>query len=223
MGTENLLGRYLRQSIEPDAVLDVVENGVVVELDLCQANGQMFLSMMSAGFDATVVRSLHENRRGNIRHSAYFGPMLRTIRSYGYPVMRIYWEGAATEPTLCRWLFAFNLPLYALGLPIAPSAVGTDGLLDVCSLEQGSIWSVARYLWHIVRRTHLDLPDASLRQVRRFRVESTDGAQVAYQLDGDFAGVLPVEVEVLPRQLRLLVSTQTARRLGFDALCSPGD
>ena len=216
MGTENLLGRYLRQSIEPDAILDVVENGVVVELDLCQANGQKFLSVMSAGFDAAVVRSLHENRRGNIRRSAYFGPMLHAIRSYDYPAMRIYWDEPGAEPTLCRWLFAFNLPLYALGLPIAPDAIGTDGLLDVCSFERGSIWSVARYLWHIVRRVHLDLPDAGLHQSRRFRIDSIHGTQVAYQLDGDFAGILPVEVEVLPGQLRLLVSAEAAGRLGFN-------
>jgi diacylglycerol kinase family enzyme len=216
MGTENLLGRYLRQSIEPGAVLAVVENGVVVELDLCQANGQKFLSVMSAGFDAAVVRSLHENRRGNIRRAAYIGPMLHAIRSYDYPPMRIYWGGAGGEPTICRWLFAFNLPLYALGLQIAPDAVGTDGMLDVCSFERGSTWSVARYLWHIVRRIHLNLPDAGLRQTRRFRIESIDGIQVAYQLDGDFAGVLPVEVEVLPRQLKLLVSPEAAGRLGFN-------
>src|SRR4029079_18554525 len=131
--------------------------------------------------------------------------------------------GAAAHPAVLRWLFGFNRPLYALGLPIAPAAVGTDGLLDVCSLEQGSIWSVVRYLWHIVRRTHLDLPDASLRQVRRFRIDATGVAQVAYQLDGDFAGVLPVEVEVLPGQLSLLVSRETAGRLGFDTVHCPSE
>jgi hypothetical protein len=38
---------------------------------------------------------------------------------------------------------------------------------------------------------------------------------VAYQLDGDFAGNLPVDVEVLAGRLRLLVSRATARRLAF--------
>lgn len=221
MGTENLLGRYLRQSTAPDAILDVVENGLVADLDLCRANGQFFLSMMSAGFDAAVVRSLHENRRGNIRHTDYLGPLLQTVRRYEYAAMRIDWGEPTSEPTDCRWLFAFNLPLYALGLPIAPAACGTDGLLDLCAWEQGSIWSVARYLWHVVRRTHLDLPDVCKRQVQRFRVETTDGRQVPYQLDGDFAGVLPVEVEILPGKLRLLVSTTTAARLGFDTSHSP--
>ena len=218
MGTENLLGRYLRQTTGPAAILDVVENGVVAEFDLGQANGKPFLLMISAGFDAEIIRSLHENRRGNISRAAYFLPTLRAMRSYEYPPLRIYWGADAApsaEPTICRWLFGFNLPLYALGLPIAADAVGTDGLLDVCTFERGTVWNVARYLWHVARKAHLDLPDAGLRQTPRFRLEPTGGAAIAYQLDGDFAGTLPVEVEVLPKQLRLLVSAEAAKRLGF--------
>ena len=51
---------------------------------------------------------------------------------------------ARGEPLRCRWLFGFNLPLYAVGLPIAPQAVATDGLLDICTFARGSLWSVLR-------------------------------------------------------------------------------
>lgn len=218
MGTENLLGRYLRLSTDPETILDVVRNGVVVELDLGRANGKQFLLMISAGFDAEVIRSLHEHRRGNISRATYILPILRTIRSYEFAPMRIYWGEAsrpAIEPTLCQWLFGFNLPLYALMLPIAADADGTDGQLDVCTFEDGGLWSGVRYLWHVVRRVHQDLPDAGLRQTARFRLEPTGTRPIAYQLDGDFAGTLPVDVEVLPKQLKLLVASDTARRLGF--------
>jgi diacylglycerol kinase family enzyme len=216
-GTENLLGRFVRQRTDPDAVCTVLERGVVVELDLGRAGDKYFLLMVSAGFDAEVIRHLHENRRGNITHASYVLPTLNAIRRYEYPPMKIYWDASpASEASLeCRWLFGFNLPLYALGLPIAPDAIGTDGLLDVCTFERGAVWSVARYLWHVARRMHLTLPDASLRQSPRFRLEAADGATIPYQLDGDFAGNLPVDVCVLPGQLRMLVSAETAARLGF--------
>jgi diacylglycerol kinase family enzyme len=131
--------------------------------------------------------------------------------------MRIYWDAlpATGEALECRWMFGFNLPLYALGLPIAPDAVATDGLLDVCTFERGAVWSVARYLWHVARRMHFTLPDAGLRQTPGFRLEAADGATIPYQLDGDYAGTLPVDVSLLPGNLRLLVSPETAARLGF--------
>ena len=218
MGTENLLGRYLEQSSDPAAVAATVKNGVVAEFDLARAGNKYFLLMISVGFDAEVIRTLHENRRGNISRAAYFLPTLHTIRSYEYSPMRLYWDTAsapAAEPISCRWMFGFNLPLYALGLPIAPNAVGTDGMLDVCTFERGALWGVTRYLWHVARKLHHKLPDAGFHQSRRFRLEPTEGAVIPYQLDGDFAGNLPVDVEVLPSQLRLLIAPATASSLGF--------
>jgi diacylglycerol kinase family enzyme len=217
MGTENLLGRYVRQQTNPEAVCEVLENGVVVGLDLGRAGDKYFLLMISAGFDAEVIRHLHENRRGNISHLSYFLPTLNAIRRYGYPPIRIYWDAQpkSVEAFTCRWMFGFNMPLYALGLPIAPDAKATDGLIDVCTFERGAVWSVARYLWHVTRRMHLTLPDAGLRQSTGFRLEAADGAIIPYQIDGDYAGTLPVDVSLLRGKLRLLVSHESAARLGF--------
>jgi diacylglycerol kinase family enzyme len=235
MGTENLLGRYVGQSIEPPDVRRTLTDGVVVGLDLGSANGKHFLLMVSAGFDAEVIRTLHENRRGNITRRSYFLPTLRTIRSYRYPQMRLYSQGpaqagaasratASSQPGLggptgesydCRWMFGFNLPLYALGLPIAPDASAADGLLDVCTFERGKVWGVLRYLWHVQRRAHPGLEDSVIMHSRRFRLEAHGSANIPYQVDGDFGGVLPLDVEVLPGELRLLVSRAAAQRLGF--------
>jgi diacylglycerol kinase family enzyme len=218
MGTENLLGRFVGQAIHPTAVCRTVDEGVTVGLDLGRANGKLFLLMISAGFDAEVVRTLHMNRRGNITRAAYVLPMVRAIRSYRYPQIELYcgnrMDMRVSQP--CRWLFAFNLPLYALGLPIAPDALATDGLLDVCTFERGSTWSVLRYLWHVRRGCHLGLPDFGLRRCSCFRLEGPNSVELAYQLDGDYGGTLPVDVELLPGQLRLLVTPETARRLSFE-------
>jgi diacylglycerol kinase family enzyme len=217
MGTENLLGRYVDQSVDPAAVCRTIEEGLIVGLDLGRANGKHFLLMISVGFDAEVVRTLHENRRGNITRGAYFMPMLRAMRSYGYPEMQLYSMDAAAPaaPTRCRWLFGFNLPLYALGMPIAPGAVATDAMLDVCTFERGRAWSVIRYWWHVWRRSHHRLSDVGLVRSGRFRIEAPHAPNLAYQLDGDHGGTLPVDVDVLPGELRLLVSPEAAKKLGF--------
>jgi diacylglycerol kinase family enzyme len=217
MGTENLLGRYLGQLPTPQAVCRTINEGVVISLDLGRAGGKNFLLMISAGFDAEVIRSLHENRRGNIRRTTYIGHTLRAIRHYTFPPMRLYLRTGddSAPPRECRWLFGFNLPLYALGLPIAPEAIGTDGLFDVCTFERGAVWSVGRYLWHIARKAHLTLPDAAFSRTPCFHLEPTTEASIAYQIDGDYGGTLPVDVEVVVGQLKLLVPRETACRLGF--------
>ncbi len=223
LGTENLLGKYVSQSASPAAVRRTVEEGVVVPLDLGRirrSDGRQcyFLSMISAGFDAEVVRRLHERRQGNITRYSYVQPTLETIRSYEYPELQLYCHDVAertTEAIRSRWVFAFNLPLYARGWKVAPDAVATDGLFDVCTFERGSVGNVARYLWHVIWKSHFRLSDAGLVRSCSLRIESADGGDVAYQVDGDFGGVLPVDVDVLPGQLRLLVMPDVAHRLGF--------
>jgi diacylglycerol kinase family enzyme len=217
MGTENLLGRFVDQAIDPAAVCHTLDEGVVIGLDLGRAGDKHFLLMVSAGFDAEVVRALHENRGGNIRRTSYLLPTLRVIRSYDYPPLGLCWaDGPASgRPQNCRWLFGFNLPLYALGLQIAPDAIATDGLLDLCLFQRGSIWSPLRYLWHVKTGRHLALNDVALVRSSRFRIEGPTTQTVAYQIDGDYGGTLPVDVQLLPGELRLLVSRSAARRLGF--------
>jgi len=227
MGTENLLARYLGQSVQRAAIIETLERGAVIDLDLGRANGQPFLLMLSAGFDAEVVRRLHQSRQGNITRASYLKPTLQAIRSYSYPEMRLYCSNEGTEriaPITCRWLFGFNLPLYALGWQLAPQADGADGKFDVCTFERGSLPHAGRYLWHVLRGSHLALSDTRQTRCSQFRVEPAEPIDVAYQLDGDFGGRLPVEVEICPGQLRLLVSRAAAAKLGFtiaDSTTSP--
>jgi diacylglycerol kinase family enzyme len=223
LGTENLLGRYVSQSAAPAAALETVERGVVIPLDLgryrsAESPSSYFLTMISAGFDAEVVRRLHEQRSGNITRRSYVQPTLAAIRSYEYPEIRLYClddPATGSEPLLSRWAFCFNLPLYACGWQIAPQADGTDGLFDVCMFQNGSLRHVAWYLWHVMRRSHLRLADATFTQGRTLRLETSAPDGVPFQVDGDFAGMLPVDVDVLAGQLRLLVMPDVARRLGF--------
>lgn len=232
MGTENLLGRYISQSREPQRVRETVDHGVSVALDLGRAHDKQgtshhFLSMISAGFDAEVVRRFQERRRGNITRLSYIQPTWETIRSYEYPELAVYCDNSSAEsdPVRCRWAFGFNLPLYARGWKVAPDADATDGLLDVCTFERGSVGNVGRYLWHVIWGSHLRLADAKLSRCPKLRIEAAGGAagssDVAYQVDGDFGGTLPVEVDVLPGGLRLLVMPKIAWRLGFSTLGFP--
>ena len=215
LGTENLLAKYLRQRPTPEAVCRTIRDGLSVRLDAGVANGRTFLLMAGCGFDAEVVRRLHDSRRGHIHHTSYFKPILSTIRSYEYPPLRVYCDrqpsGGQPTVTAC-WLFAFNLPRYGGGLQFAPDAVGSDGLLDVCTFRRGSFWHGLRYLAHLICRRHARLADCVTTRTARLRVESD--RPVPYQLDGDPGGWLPLDVEVVPERLCLVVPRAWATAQG---------
>ncbi|HLA84061.1 MAG TPA: diacylglycerol kinase family protein, partial [Thermoguttaceae bacterium] len=230
-GNENLLARHLGLRRSADALCETIAAGRMVRLDAGRAAGRLFLLMIGCGFDAEVVRRFQQRRTGHIGHHSYIRPILESLVHYEYGKILIYCDeineplpeeekgGRArfVQSTLravpanragppfseARWLFAFNLPCYAGGLPFAPDADGTDGQLDVCTFRRGSMWHGLRYFFALARRRHMRLNDCRTFRATRLRIEAE--GRVPYQLDGDFAGFLPVEVETVPGRLTLLV------------------
>jgi diacylglycerol kinase family enzyme len=204
----------------PEEVAEVIAAGSTVLHDAGRACGRLFFLMVSCGFDAEVVRRLHEDRTGHIRHWSYFKPIWQTIRSYEYPELRIYCDphdraagvsdGHPAEPIRARFAFAFNIPKYAFGFQFAPDAEGDDGLLDVCTFRRGSFGHGLWYLVNVVFGRHRRLADCSTIRVRRIRIEAD--VSVPYNLDGDFCGFLPLDVEIIPERLTLLVPPGWAER-----------
>jgi diacylglycerol kinase (ATP) len=209
-GNENLLARYLKIGNTPEECCSAILGGKAVCLDAARANTRIFLIVAGCGLDAEVVRRLHGQRRGPVGRAHYIEPLLSAVRSYHYPELQVHWSeqdcdaGSAPLPPACvRWLFACNLPCYGGGLTIAEGADATDGLLDVCSFSGGGLWNGLRYAAAVLLRQHRRMADFAVRRVGRVRI--TADAEVPYQLDGDPGGVLPLEIEVLPGRLTLVV------------------
>lgn len=224
LGTENLLAKYLGIRQDAEQIRRLIARGATVPLDAGRAGQRIFLLMAGCGFDADVVRRLHQERSGHIRHLSYAKPILDSIRSYEYPELRVYCEPMAEtapgsqqtgeQPYIsARWVFVVNLPRYAAGLQIVPDAVGTDGLLDVCTFKDGSLFSGLRYLAGILLGQHRSWDDCVTQKTHKLRIESV--GDVPLQLDGDPAGNLPVEIEALPGRVKLIVEEPWARRHGF--------
>ena len=203
LGTENLLARHFGQQPGADAVFSSIRFGKPFRLDAGMANGQPFLIMASCGFDAEVVRGMHLTRGGHINRLSYFGPIVRAIRRYPFPKIDVRIDDKPADVPPCGWAMVFNLPRYGAGLQIEPSAVGDDGLLDFIGFEHASIPSGLKYVAGVATRQHLKAADVHRRQGTL--IELTSDQPVPYQLDGDYAGRLPLRIEIRPARVLLLL------------------
>ncbi len=211
-GTENLLAKYLNIAGDPKSIADLISGGWHCFLDAGKANEKTFLVMASCGFDADVVQRLHRNRKGRIRHLSWAGPILGAVGNYQYPKLRYKIDDQ--DWATSRWLFVFNVPRYAMQLPIIDDANPLDGSLDLCSFRGGNLFNAVRYLLGVVTRQHRKWQDTEFKSVRRIRIESKS-ENVPYQLDGDPGGMLPVDIEVLPRHLNVVVSPDWISQQGM--------
>ncbi len=209
MGTENLLATRLGLTCEVPSLVRAIRQGSVHRLDVGRVNGQIFLIMFSCGFDAEVVRRLHESRKGPISRWSYAQPILSSLTSYRYPPIAIecsLTDGDQASISLDgHWAFAFNLNCYARGLQIAPDASPMDGKFDVCVLWSPSLLSGLFHFLTVAARCQGKWSGFQRLRCARLRIESRE--RVPFQIDGESGGYLPAELEVLPGWIPLVVPT----------------
>jgi diacylglycerol kinase (ATP) len=181
----------------------LIDGGQTIRLDAGRANGKLFLVMASCGFDADVVARLHSKRKGHIRHWSYAKPIFNAISQYRYPTLRV-WVDDDRKPISGKWAFVFNVPRYAMNLPIVEDADPMDEQLDLCMFRGGNLIRGLYYLLAVITRQHRRWREARVTRFRRIRIASDE--TVPFQLDGDPGGELPVEIQVQPQFLRVVVS-----------------
>lgn len=188
---------------------------------------RLFLVMASCGFDADVVNGVHAHREqryqeghrkgAHISYFSYIKPILRTLFGYRFPRMMVRrWNGSdwETVESQARWAFVFNMNRYGWGLPLVPDAKENDGLLDHVLFRGGTVLHGIVYTaFAQCFGSHRFLPGARLGQSSRYRIEPMDeNVKIPFQIDGDPGGILPIEIEIIPKRLTFVVPEKTARR-----------
>ena len=206
LGTENLLARYFGYRAEADHTMETIDSGTEFRLDAGMANGKMFLGMVSCGFDADVVRRLHLRRKGHISRFSYAGPIVQSVMTYRFPEIRVSVQDSehnVQEVLQAGWAMVFNLPGYGGGLHIEPGAAGDDGRLDLITFQGRSVMSGLAYIAAIFSGVHTRFRGVRQNRVVSIRIESDQ--RVPFQLDGDYAGKLPLQIDIAPSRVRLLI------------------
>ena len=203
LGTENLLARHLKISRCGASVAKAIQQGRTRKFDVGEVNGQQFLLMLSVGVDSEVVRRLHSERTGNIRHTSYIKPILGSFWNYSFPRLSVYSKSGELL-AVGTHVIATNIPEYGFRMPFSPAADPHDGKLDVRVLKINSRWLT---LLHALK-TRLGFKDAP-REITRFAVEEieirSERTPTPSQCDGDPAPDCPLFATIRPNAMTLVV------------------
>ena len=204
LGTENVFAQAFGFPSDEERLVSAIARGRVRSVDLGHANGRLFSSMIGVGFDAEVIHRLarwraHGRRLKRVTYWSYVGRILEAVTSYSYGRFELEADGARIAGTHA---FVFNLPRYALSLPLAPDARDDDGLLNWVVFERPGLRNLLGYVWAVARRRHALRGDVRQGTAARLRIAAQQPLPI--QVDGEPAGWTPVEVEVAPAALRVI-------------------
>lgn len=155
-----------------------------------------YAGVLSAGFDAVVNERANRmtHPRGKSRYTVAILHELATFKPIHY---RIIVDGVERQMRAMLISVANNVSLGG-GMLIAPDAVIDDGLLDLFIVAPLSRLGFLRVFPKVFSGTHTNLPQVELTRCRSVRIEAEN--VVAYA-DGERIGMLPVQIDVMPRAL----------------------
>lgn len=182
----------------------VLAEGETRHIDVGWADGRHFLLWAGIGFDAQVAHGIEPHRevRRSLGNWAYLitalaqGLVLRGVRA------TVIIDGRAYRQRLLM-LVVSNVQLYGPYWDLAPQAQLDDGWLDVHLFKGTSMFDLARHVFPLVAGRRSVGPQVESYRARRVSVLADRPLPV--HLDGDPQGETPVNIEVVPRALQVVV------------------
>jgi diacylglycerol kinase (ATP) len=165
---------------------------------------QLYLGGGGLGLDADAARyagGVYARLPGRLR---YIAAALRALREFKPLRVRAEFPGSNLPSRDEQVLVAavLNTSNYGGGLRLAPDARIDDGLLAAVFVKNLSAPEVLAALPRLLARG--DLPASYADRVSASRVRLTADRECHFHGDGEILGPAPVEVEVLPKALRVL-------------------
>ena len=205
LGTANVLAIEIGLDTAHGALARTILRGTPVDVCLGRirgANGasRLFTTMAGAGADAHAVASVDLVGKRVLGTGAYYAEMARQLLVFPFPNYRITVDGATYDAAS---VVIANGRYYAGQYILAPDADLTEPCFQVCLFERGGRLAALRYVMALQMDRLTKEPDYRIVTGRKVRVEGPTGDPV--QADGDIVAELPVDIEIVPGALRLLM------------------
>lgn len=215
-GTGNDFARNLGLPVRDAArAVDLITRGAVRTIDAGRATGangevRWFAGVLGAGFDAVVTARAARMRwpRGQMRYNLAVLRELPVFKPIPYVVVL---DERRIE--LSAMLVAVaNTSSFGGGMIVCPDADPSDGLFDVLLVRAISVPAFLRVFPSVYAGAHVSHPAVEIHRAARVRLEARS---IRSQADGEPFTELPLDIEVVPRSLRVL-TRPTAGRMDSD-------
>jgi diacylglycerol kinase (ATP) len=171
---------------------------------LCVGGGGVGLDVEASRYAARTYRRMP----GRLR---YVVSALRAWREFIPLNVRAEFPGSQQAVLEASVLLAgvLNAPTYGAGLRVAPGALVDDGWLNLSLVKTLNALEVLALVPRLIRDG--SLPACYLNQTKARKVVLRTDRACSFHGDGEILGPAPVEVEVVPRAIKVLAAAQSER------------
>jgi YegS/Rv2252/BmrU family lipid kinase len=214
VGTGNVLAHEIGLAATPAAVASALLEGPISKVACAEANGETFLLMVGAGFDARVLSSLDQRLKSRVGKMAYAGPLLGALIRPA-DTLSVTIDG---QHRSASWVVIANARHYGGRFLLAPRAGILERGLEAILFKSRSRTVLLGQLMSLAagRLAPRTGHSGDVEMLRCSRVSITAHDAVPAQIDGDVLGTTPLEISAGTAELNLIVPDRT-RRTGNSA------
>ena len=204
LGTANDFARQAGISTDPADAIALILERPAVRIDTIALNGRRFVNVSTAGLGAEATAETPSEAKKALGALAYAITGMRKLTQL--EAHRARFAGPGFEHRCAFLLFAVgNARETGGGTTLTPRASVTDGLLDVCIVEEMPRGEFTRLLLKLKRGEHLDHPGVIYQQLPSLTVDVQHAITV--NVDGESTTERELTYEVRPRDLRVHLAT----------------
>ena len=217
-GTGNLLARAVGIPLDPKRAVPKLLEGEELHIDLGRILGtdpvRHFAVAAGVGIDAAMVAETPSWLKRRLGVLAYTitatRAALRAVLRREFFHVRLTVDGEVFESAAAAVMIANFGAVLSDRITFGPGIRHDDGVLDACLYSPRNLPDAIRIMWRLLRRNFSSDAAMLYRSGRRIRIE-TEPPRMA-QADGELLGMTPLEVEIAPRAVRLLVPNQPTQK-----------
>jgi YegS/Rv2252/BmrU family lipid kinase len=220
IGTGGDLRRTLQIPLDPAQAIDVIAEAQPLAIDIGHARltgydgaplDRYFVNVLGFGMGGDVSVRAKSFPRWLGGKAAFLSATLLTFLKYKGKRVRLTLDGTPQpEDFVITNIAVGNGRYQGGGMHPCPRAVMNDGLLEVTTIDRLSMFELLRDLPVLYSDDIYKHPKVRHFRARHIRAESGDVTRI--EVDGEALGTLPLEIDVLPERLSVLVAPNSPLR-----------
>ena len=209
-GTGNILARDLQIPLDTDeAVRLLCAPRATRTIDAMRIDGRLYFLTAGVGISSLTVRDIKRSDKRRFGLLAYVGTAIRKLFEFQSNRFEVIIDGEMHRFHSPEVAVANSGGVVEMVMPRMPEIRMDDGYLDVVIIMARGPSDYPRLVFNLLRR-HTSQPDVRFLRAKRSVIIRPD-RPLPVQADGDIVGTSPVEVEVVPHVVKVIVPPATVR------------
>ncbi|HEX5411285.1 MAG TPA: diacylglycerol kinase family protein [Terriglobia bacterium] len=218
LGTGGDFRRTLEIPSDADAAIEILGAGVPAQIDVGRATfrassgdqvSRYFVNLVSFGMGGHVAAQSKNFMARFGGKSAFFWATFKTFLSYRGRQISLAMDGSSTGlPFFITNIAVGNGQFHGGGMRPCPAAIPNDGVLDVTVIRYAGALKLLGSFSMLYSGEVYSHPNVRHFQAAQIFAEANDPTEI--EIDGEPVGTLPLEITLLPKQIRVQVAPSSA-------------